>query len=173
MGFDVSYLTVIGKTRDEALVMLGLRDTGERVDFPEHGFTGAVIPAGYLVFSQDFEWVMPERIAHCSKGANIVAVQVHEGTMISVARFYHDGAERWSVTHVGCDDPESLEINGKPPAPFDDIRARFTAEIDEEEDKVFEIPVETARAIFGFRYDLVEGDWGAEPHWTTLAVERS
>jgi hypothetical protein len=106
-----------------------------------------------------------------SRGCTLIAAHVHEGIMFSAAELYRNGTPLWSVTHNAQDAIHDLQTEGVLPEPFTDIRARLTAEQDQEGadkagvDYIFDIPLETARALSGFRHDLWRYGWG-EPRFT-------
>jgi hypothetical protein len=73
------------------------------------------------------------------------------------------GEQVWSVQHRGGDyGVDDLVIEGTPPEPFEEIRARcFAAQQAAKHDKigvdyVFDIPVELGRSIVGFRHDQAD-----------------
>ena len=73
------------------------------------------------------------------------------------------GEQVWSVQHRGGDyGVDDLVIEGTPPEPFEEIRARcFAAQQAARHDKiavdyVFDIPVELGRSIVGFRHDQAD-----------------
>ena len=77
--------------------------------------------------------------------------------MISKATGWKDGRLRWSVKHdVLKDQRLPLDVQGEPPAEFAAIREKAFAEQaagDPDCDYIFDIPVETARSVTGYRHD--------------------
>jgi len=84
--------------------------------------------------------------------------------MYSSAACWRDGQEIWRVQHQGDRDVLHIEITGTPPENFEDLRARQFAEQAENDrarakgdygvDCIFDIPLELARSMVGFRHDL-------------------
>ena len=76
--------------------------------------------------------------------------------MVSRATGWKDGQLRWSVTHDAQQDRLHLDVQGEPPPEFAAIRDQKLAEQaagDSDVDYLFDIPVETARRLTGYRHD--------------------
>ncbi len=183
MGRCISWIGFRGTTKDHILARLGLRDTGEPDEYNEEPVSGAEIPGGwYVVFSNDFDFVSLERLAHLSKDCLVVGCQAYEGMMISSAYCYENGADLWAVTHDSNEAIDDLFVDGTPPPEFETIRDRLTQQQREEGaraagdelgvDYVFDIPIETAATVCPYRYDEHRFDWG-EPNFTRLEAVAS
>jgi hypothetical protein len=79
--------------------------------------------------------------------------------MFASAAFWRDGREVWSVQHQGDKAVTDLVVKGVPPSNFEDVRARCFAaqELAEPDDVdyVFDIPLDLAKSIVGFRHDQI------------------
>jgi hypothetical protein len=175
MGFKVSWIAFHGTGRDAALEKLGFRDTGEPDEANEAPFSGAEIPNGwFVVFANDFDFISPKRLASLSRGCRLIACRVHEGVMFSGAFFYQDGERVSEISHDAQVGVYDLSVLGSPPKEFQSIRDSQMKQQDEEGgdeaevDCIFEIPIETAAAICGYRHDRGRFDWG-EPKFARLA----
>ena len=73
--------------------------------------------------------------------------------MVSKATGWKDGQMVWSVTHDAQKDKRHLDVQGTPPAEFAAIRDGLFAKQTPGCDYIFDIPVETARSITGYRHD--------------------
>ena len=81
--------------------------------------------------------------------------------MCSLAACWRGGHRVWSVYHDsgGRSGSLHLDIKGEPPAPFAEIRTRLTSEQEAaggkkaRVDMVFDVPVELARSVTGYRHD--------------------
>ena len=177
MSFKISWIGFegIGKTR--SLELAGLRDTGESDEANEAPFSGAEIPDGwFILFSNDFQFVSPERLGRLSLDCPIVACQVHEGVMVSAAYGYERGSCLWELVHDSQKSADDLSVSGSPPPSFQSIRQR---QIEKQEatvggesfkvDHIFDIPVEVAAAACGYRHDRWKFEWG-EPQFFRLDV---
>lgn len=176
MGFKISWVGIKGLSKSEALSALKATDTGVIDEANEAPFSGAEIPGGWLIlFVNDFEFVRGEVLASLSSNCDLVACQVHEGVMVSAAYAYSQGAEQWSLVHNSQNGLRDLVVLGSPPPIFERVRERLTGEQDanggdsSDVDYFFDIPVETAAALCGYRHDRWKFDWG-EPKFTVLNV---
>ena len=163
MGFTISWIGFDGKGKTAALESVGLQDTGEPDEVNEAPFSGAEIPGGwFILWSNDFQFVSPERLARLSVDCRIVACQVHEGTMLSAAYSYERGSRVWELAHDAQQGIDHLSISGLPPQSFETIR-RLQMRKQETAggvDYIFDIPVEVAAAVCRFRHDRTRFDWG-------------
>jgi hypothetical protein len=111
------------------------------------------------VIANDCNYADRAPLKRLSRGAEVVACAVEEHIMVSGASGYTDGEEQWCMTH----DPERglnhLAIYGDPPKGAVAIHKRADAKQaadggDESEvDYLFEVPVEVAAKLTGFRHD--------------------
>src|ERR1700731_1747252 len=141
MGFKVSWIAFQGETKEQILEKLVVRDTGEADQANEAAFSGANIPTGwFILFSNDFGFVSPKRLASLSADCRLVACQVHEGVMVSRAFFYERGGKLWQVEHDSQRNARDLSVSGSPPPEFDAVCRRLTQQQDEEpEDESFDV----------------------------------
>ena len=167
-------MAVHGVGKDELLSREHLRDTGRIDEAQETPWSGAELPDGwFLLWSNRFDDLTADRLTRLSIGGRLVGCQVHEGVMECLAVGYLDGKEVWAVSHDSDRGPLDLAIRGTPPTGFDDIRARLLEQQRLEDlgqaavDYVFDIPVEVARSICGYRHDRWKFDWG-KPRFTEL-----
>jgi hypothetical protein len=176
VGFRISWLGFSGKSRDDVLAALHLVDTGIAEEVPERPISVTGAQEGWtIVWFNRFDHPFAEdaSLRLFSRGCTLVAVHVHEGIMFSCVELYRDGAPVWSVAHNAQEGMYDVQTEGTLPDEFADIRARLTGEQDREGgqeadvDYIFDIPVELARAVSGFRHDLLSFDWG-EPRFTEV-----
>jgi hypothetical protein len=153
----------------------GLRGTAESDEANEAPFSGAEIPGGWFVlFSNDFGFATSERVASFSSDCRTVACQVHEGIMVSSSCAFERGAKLWQIEHNFQEHANDLSITGSPPATFHSIRDRLMqlqAQQDDSRvlrvDHIFDIPLETAESVCGYRHDRWLFAWG-RPDFTRL-----
>jgi hypothetical protein len=173
VGFKASWIGFDGKGKSDVLEMVGLKDTGEPDEANEAPFSGAEIPGGwFILFSNNFDFVTPNRLARLSVDCRIVACQVHEGVMVSAAFGYERGRGVWELAHNAQQSLNDLTVVGSPPPSFEAIRRRLTQEqdaaTDGDVDYIFDIPVEVAAAAVGnYRHDRWKFEWG-QPQFTRL-----
>ena len=162
MGFSLSWAAVRGGTPQSVQAVLGLQGTGAHEESPESPITGAELPGGwYMVASNRDGLRLTEDavLGRLSGVGEVVTCFVEEHVMCSMAAGWRDGRRVWSVRHDAQSDPEHLEVEGDLPAAFVAIRDRLRAEQaadggrEADVDHLFDIPVELARSMTGYRHD--------------------
>ena len=175
MGWKISWVGFSGLTKAEVLDLVGATDTGEIDEANEADFSGAEIPDWYILFSNDFDFVSESTLSKLSSRGTVVGCQLHEGVMVSAAYGYDRGNAQWSVMHNAQDGISDLSTSGAPPTELEPIRERLSQQQYDaggevaDVDYIFDIPVELAAAICGYRHDRLKFDWG-EPKFTALDV---
>lgn len=159
MGYSLSWIAVKGKPAQAVRDELSFRRTDKREEIPESELAAVEMPSGwYLIVSNHTEQVVSDAAMRrlASSGCELVTCFVEEHVMISRATGWKDGQLQWSVTHDGQKGLLHLDVQGEPPAEFAAIRDRTFAEQsagDRDCDYLFDIPVETARSMTGYRHD--------------------
>lgn len=176
MGFKISWIGFRGVSKEHLLRSLKATDTGELDEANEAPFSGAEIPGGwFILFSNDFSFASEDRLAKLSENCEVVACQVHEGVMMSVAYRYNRGKQAWALVHDAQQDIRHIEVAGAPPPEFAMIKERLLKEQDAHDgqepavDFVFDVPLETAATVCPYRHDRWRFDWG-EPRFTVLEI---
>ena len=175
MGFKISWIGFQGITKHQTLQKAGLRDTGEIDEANEAPLSGAEIPGGwFILFSNDFGFASPERVASLSVDCLTIACQVHEGIMVSKSFAFERGTKLWQMEHDSQNHSDDLSVIGSPPATFQSIQRRLRerqAQQDNSQprrvDYIFDIPVETAESACGYRHDRWRFEWG-QPKFSRL-----
>ena len=146
------------------LEALALRGTGATEEIPESEITGAELPGGwYLVVSQRdcLGFTKDKALEQLSTLGEVIICFVEEHVMCSLAGCWRAGQRVWSVYH-DCDGRSGnlhLDVQGQPPPAFVEIRDRLMSEQEAAGGKkagvdfVFDVPVELARAVTGYRHD--------------------
>jgi hypothetical protein len=94
-----------------------------------------------------------------SSGCEVVGCSVEEHVMVSTAVRWKDGQKIWQVIHDAQKDIEHLDVKGEPPLEFSAIRDRLKSQQQaaggkkSDTDYIFDIPVDLAEVIIGYRYD--------------------
>jgi hypothetical protein len=172
MGFAITWCAVREEAADQLLAHLGLSATGETQEYPEAKFSTARLKTGWrLIWSNTYDCpVLTKKLPTFSGGNEIVLCQIEEHVMASSAELWVGGERKWWVSHEGEDGPKGLETEGKLPQCFASIRENMEgtqlAEGGDEADVdyIFEIPLEVARALVGFKHDdnyesVLDGDF--------------
>jgi hypothetical protein len=176
MGFRISWVGFQGLLKDQLMERLNLRDTGELDEVNEAPLSGASIPGEwFILFSNDFMFASSERLVSLSRDCRTLACQVHEGIMASNAFSYERGVCLWQIMHNRQNGPDDLSVTGSPPEVFHSIRHRLmqlqVEQPGRQVDYVFDVPIETAGKVCGYRHDRVRFEWG-RPNFTRLDPAR-
>jgi hypothetical protein len=159
MGYSLSWIAVKGKPPQAVRDEFSFRLTDKREEFPESELTAVEMPSGwYVIVSNRSEQVVSDAAMQrlSSSGCELVTCFVEEHVMVSRATGWKEGQLVWSVTHDAQKGLLHLDVQGEPPAAFAAIRDRKFAEQaagDRDCDYLFDIPVETARSVAGYRHD--------------------
>jgi hypothetical protein len=174
MGFSISWLAFQGKPKDDVLTLISLRDTGQVDQTNESPVSAALLPTGwYLVFCNHYRFVTSEALARLSGDCSVLACKVHEGAMVSGSCFYKNGHRVWSVTHESGKGIYDLSIDGDLPGSFAGVRDQLSKRQDNAAgdkprvDYIFDIPVQLAADLCGYRHDKF--NWGS-PTFTRLEL---
>ena len=176
MGFKISWIGFNGLGLAECLRRLRMKATDVLDEANEAPFSLAQIPNNWIIlFANDFAYVSDERLAELSAGATVIGCRIHEGVMYSDAALFNSGHKIWSISHYFGAAPLDLNIAGDLPSEILTIRDRLLAEQKAADpianiDHVFDIPVQAAELVTGFRYDRWKFDWG-EPAFHVLTPE--
>jgi hypothetical protein len=172
MGYSQSWLAVKGKPPTAVLETLGLRGTGTREENAESPIVGAELPSGwYLVVTgrSGHRLMRDQTLQRLSAGCEVVTGDVEEHVMVSVATGWRDGQRVWTVTHDAQRDMEHLQTEGDLPAAFASIRDRLRSEQQKaggrkaDVDYIFDVPVELAQTLTGYRHDADIPGAGTDP----------
>jgi hypothetical protein len=162
MGYSQSWLAVKGKTPAAVLEVLGLRGTGTHEEIAESPLVGAGLPSGWYLVVTDRSGHPLTRdtvLQRLSAGCEVVTGDVEEHVMVSVATGWKDGQSVWSVVHDAQRDMEHLETQGDLPAAFGGIRDKLLSKQQAaggrktDVDYIFDVPVELAQSLTGYRHD--------------------
>ena len=176
MGFSLAWFAVHGIAREDVLDRAGFDDTGEVDEYFEEDHSIGELPGGWIVIvTSDVGLLAPDKLAQWSVGGRLVAAVVHEATMNSLATEWNDGKQVWSLAHDGSEGGDSLEVEGQLPDVFKELKQEAIAAQAESEkegggvDFVFDIPLDVAAEITGFRHDEMGFDDDIPPF---TALER-
>jgi len=149
-----------GGSLEAVCAVFGVRPTGQREEIPESDIVAAALPSGWRLVVINGN-VIPERILEeLSRQGEVVYCFVEDHVMFSCASRWSSGNEVWRVAHDGCEKGMfHLEVKGQPPARLETIRRKM---LDRQEadggaksdvDHIYEVPVELAKELTGFRHD--------------------
>jgi len=166
MGFSMSWAAVKGGTPQAVFDALQLRGTGEREDVPDSDITGTELPGGWYMVASNrdgLELTTDAVLANLSGVGEVVMCFIEEHVMFSSAACWRNGQRVWSIEHDAGSKKGvyDLVVEGEPPPSFAAVRDRLFAEqsaaggAKAEVDHIFDIPVELAYSLAGYRPDLI------------------
>jgi len=163
MGFSLSWVAFRGRPAEDVRAEVGLRSSDDRDDWR---FLGATLFEDWnlLVSGSDDRFIDEALLARLSRGCEVVACFVEEHVMASRATEWRDGRNVWTVDHDSSVAADHLEVTGEAPEALESIRQAAEAKrhVDGDDeypvDYLFEVPVELAQVLVGFRYDDVFSD---------------
>jgi hypothetical protein len=163
MGWSCSWVAVRGKPGEHLLAELGLRATGERVEFPEGEWFGVSLSSGwYLVLRADHSQPTEFRdraLEALSSSCEMIVGSAEEHVMVSSMAFWKEGERKWRVVHDAQEGAYHLACDGDLPASYagfvDTYRKQQDAEGGDtaDVDMIFEVPLALGVELTGFRHD--------------------
>lgn len=162
MGFAVTWCAVREEHANELLEYFALVPTVETEEIPESLISTARLDTGWrVVWYNEYgcPFLRPEHLAKVSQGCDVLMCMVEEHVMASSSELWSSGRRKWWISHEGIDGPKGLSTEGALPECFESIRNKLEeaqcAEGGEEADVdyIFDIPLEVAQAIVGFKHD--------------------
>jgi hypothetical protein len=164
MGYSLSLLAVQCSDPDVALSALDLVRTGQQCEYACEKLTGSVTPNGwYLVVANrcDHPFLRSKVLGHLSQNYRVVACSIEEHVMFSSAEEWLGGTMTWQAVHTGEDGPINLKTSGTLPPWFQSMadalvaKQRTAGGKSSDADHYFDIPLNAAKAITGFKHDEV------------------
>ena len=159
MGVSLSWIAVKGCPPQAVNKTLGLQPTGTKEDFPESRLSATQLPTDFYLVVFNRDELSPSSLRKFSEAFPLLYSFVEEHVMFSTVAAWESGKEVWSLVHDAQKGILDLKVKGTPPGNFAAIRDRLLAQQDAEGieepevDHVFDVPVEVAKELTGFRYD--------------------
>lgn len=165
MGWSISWTAVRGESEDQALSHFNLARTGRFVATTEPGETVATLaPGGWtLVGADDFDSPLFQQtsLAQVAKRCELVTVRVEEHIMYSSPEYWRNGEQEWFLSHDNQKGRMDLTAVGRAPGLFAEVKAHLLKQQRDYDaanhsmrvDFLFDVPVETAARVVGFRHD--------------------
>ena len=178
MADALTWIAVQGMPTERIRSILGLKPTGRSSPGFDWEFGGAALANGWQLIVQGFEneasGFREADLRDLAAEGTLVVCVVDEYALRSRTSGWTRGREAWSVTHDGADPSGAhLAVTGEVPPALEAIRARIYAEQNDadraaeqgtdgghglEVDLIFELPIDLARELTGFRHDDPEAD---------------
>lgn len=163
MGYSISWLACKDKAPEAVRQELGCVGTGESGKYGKFGHVGGNLPSGwYLLVANRCEapLISDGVVSQISLGCSAIACSIEEHVMYSCASFWNDGQKIWRVEHQAELGLSHLAVSGDPPHELTRIREAVATKPPKQVkgfdvDYFFDIPLELAKRIAGFKHDEV------------------
>ncbi|MBL8450695.1 MAG: hypothetical protein JNM32_12355 [Dechloromonas sp.] len=160
MGFSLSWLACRGPSFEVVATRLGFVPGGKRVSFLQSPVAGRTLADGWhlLVAKRcDAPLVKAAALAGLSTDCTVVACSIEEHVMFSSAEAWQHGKRLWRVEHAGEEGEDHLALDGSPPDFLEQriTDARACQSEDSEVGWFFEIPLDCAKHLVGFKHDEI------------------
>lgn len=159
MGYSLSLLAVQTSDAVEALRQQGYVRTGQKCEYAREALSSRALPTGwFLIVARgcDSRFLQPKVLGPLSGRFPVLACSIEEHGMFSSAEYWAGGNRVWRAEHVGEHGPMHLKTCGTLPPGFEAMAAAHREADGGEKadvDHYFDIPLDAAREIFGFRHD--------------------
>jgi hypothetical protein len=167
MGSSLSWLACNGKTPEAVHLQLGCSSIGEFGDYPNFALVGRTLPSGWFLLVANrcgAALVSDSVLSIISSDCSFVACSIEEHVNYVVSSSWRNGRKIWVVEHFGDRGSSDLTVSGEPPSELLQIRERCSVEqatqpqSKHQVDYIFDIPLELAKCIIGFRHDEITPD---------------
>jgi hypothetical protein len=167
MAFAYSWIAVHGLDRAAVLKRLELTPTGGTdTSPPAYGQISVCdLADGWTMVAlgdMAHDLGLKDSLAKLSIDCRLVAAHIEERAMFSSAEEWRQGRQLWQVQHDQVSSRPALETTGNPPGDFAALKKSHAG-------KVFDVPLQLARSITGFKHDDATArryellDWRSEP----------
>ena len=171
MGFAISWVGVESNSKQAFLEKLKCEETEEIDACNEFPLTIASRPTGSsILWSNSFLFPSRKQLKKISTEINLLHCQIEEHLMHSSAAMIEGGQEKWTLLHSSEQGLLHLDASGPVPSEFSDIKQHLL-KLQEKEppgsmgvDYIFDIPLEVAKSVCGFKHDEGKFEWG-EPNF--------
>ena len=158
MSFELSWLAIKNVNPEEVYEFYGLELTGETDMIAEDFEVSTVnLPDNWcLIYFDEFlsKSISEAKLKALSKLGEVICCQLHEGIMASTSASYSNGKQNWQLAYNAQNALHNVIEKGELPttyrAIFDKILVNQANRLDV--DYYFDIPVEMAESLTGFKY---------------------
>ncbi|HOY79264.1 MAG TPA: hypothetical protein PLN33_15720 [Hyphomonadaceae bacterium] len=161
MSMSLVWFAARGISADDFLERAGFSDTGDPDEYFDEEHSGGALGDGwYVIVSSDVGLLDPAKVGGWSAGGRVVAVALDEESLNSMAIEWVDGKLVWSAAYDGSEGGDQLAVEGTLPAVFAELSHEASALQAEggSAEHVFDIPLDLAADVTGFRHDEIGFD---------------
>lgn len=168
MGLSLSWLAVKTDDLDRLFEIADIAPTAEADEWLESDFSGSGLQGGWYFLQAkgcDHPVISGDSLSKISTLGETIACSVEEHVMVSVAEGWNNGARSWTIAHNAQEGMLDLSADGRLPAHYEAIKDDFVAQQnaeggeDADVDFIFDIPLQVARKICGYKHDEGSSPW--------------
>jgi hypothetical protein len=157
VGFSTSWFGFRGCGIKEVAALVG-REVGsssEDFDAPINAFCSDKNWGFIILDCCTFPNPPDSDLSVFSQGKEMVVVHIEEHTMFARAELWSDGNNIWRIWHSGDENVMDLHTTGDLPTSFEPLKQQaFSRQVKESDvDCVFDLPLDLAAELTGFRHD--------------------
>ncbi|SHH50717.1 hypothetical protein [Massilia sp. CF038] len=160
MGLSLAWIGVRGLGYEQVLDRLALGVTEARAGYWSAPVSGRPARDGWVIIAAigcAHRIVDPTSLATLSAGCEVVACSIEEHVMFCSAAQWSDGARVWEVVHESEQGDDHLATEGALPHDLAKLLAEkrnaLNGSRDDDTDYAFDIPLDLAFSLTGFRHD--------------------
>ncbi|GAB6141808.1 hypothetical protein JCM14076_25370 [Methylosoma difficile] len=158
MGYSLSWLSCRGLSEDTLLTRLSLKNTHQSVEYAHTATAMQPLPDHWLLVvgkGCDHRIIQARLLATLSLDCEVVACSIEEHVMYASSEHWCNGKRVWRIEHAGETSLRHLVVEGDTPAFYPSIVAACEKNqaASEDVDGYFEIPLECAKQLVGFKHD--------------------
>ncbi|MFY0612717.1 MAG: hypothetical protein JXQ99_14390 [Hyphomicrobiaceae bacterium] len=168
MGYAISWLAVKTDELDRLCDIAGVAPTTKSDAWLESDFAGSGLQGGWHLFQArgcNHQIISADFLSKSSLLGEAIACSVEEHVMVSIAEGWDAGTRRWRIAHNAQEGMFDLSASGNLPVHYEEIKDDYFAQQNTEGgesaevDLVFDIPLEVAKRICGYKHDEEPSPW--------------
>lgn len=176
MGFHLSWIATKGIEKNDVLRHFELEASGEFEEVPESEWTFLNVQNGWNIFIWNETELLDSAAAALTDArtdAEAIIALVAEGAMVCVCSGWKAGKKIWSISHDSSKALTNLDFEGDLPDSFESLREKCeeaqtgTTEVD----YFFDVPLDVARSICGYKHDQWDESLGESPFETLNSLK--
>jgi hypothetical protein len=162
MGYSLSLLAIQCADPEESISRLGFVRTGRFCEYAREPVSGYGLPENWyllVIKGSDSRFLKPDILRPLSETFPLVACSIDERVMFSSAEYWKGGSRVWRAEHDSENGPIHLRTTGVLPVEFEAMAQECRGQQREEGgadagvDYYFDIPLNAAKSIMGFKHD--------------------
>ena len=168
MGQSISWLAVKTDDLDQLFEIAEVSPTSEADEWFESKFSGSGLQGGWYFLQAkgcDHPIISSDELSRISMLGETIACSVEEHVMVSIAEGWNKGVRSWSIAHDAQQGMFDLSASGNLPDHYEAIKNNHTSQQnaeggeDADVDLIFEIPLQVANSICGYKHDEGSPPW--------------